>query len=124
MDENEGSLYRNSNLSLNQKLEKARAELLDLTARNRLLNIPKSKNTKFLEIVNERSDILFKMLYEEKSLLHFFMEKKIRKRMKVMEAMIAIQILKMLFFQKTQKLTIRIQNFRPNSRLRFCRKSY
>ncbi|MCT2386381.1 DUF4011 domain-containing protein [Erwinia pyrifoliae] len=65
MDDNEGSLYRNSNLSLSQKLEKARAELLDLTARNRLLNIPKSKKTKFLEIVNERSDILFKMLFEE-----------------------------------------------------------
>ncbi|PXW40137.1 uncharacterized protein DUF4011 [Erwinia sp. AG740] len=65
MDEIEGSLYRSSNLTLSQKLEKARAELLDLTARNRLLNIPKSKNTKFLEIVNERSDILFKMLFEE-----------------------------------------------------------
>ncbi|MCI4029814.1 DUF4011 domain-containing protein [Dickeya dianthicola] len=65
MDEIEGSLYRSSNLTLSQKLEKARAELLDLTARNRLLNIPKSKNTKFLEIVNERSDILFKMLFEK-----------------------------------------------------------
>ncbi|MCU5773147.1 DUF3320 domain-containing protein [Erwiniaceae bacterium BAC15a-03b] len=65
MDENEGSLYKNSNLSLSQKLEKSRAELLDLTARNRLLHIPKSKTTKFLEVVNERSDILFKMLFEE-----------------------------------------------------------
>ncbi|WP_236712545.1 DUF4011 domain-containing protein [Serratia symbiotica] len=65
MDQVEGSLYRNSNLPLSQKLEKARAELLDLTARNRLLNIPKSKNTKFLEIVNERSDFLFKMLFDE-----------------------------------------------------------
>lgn len=65
MDEIEGLLYKNSNLSLSQKLEKSRAELLDLTARNRLLNIPKSKTTKFLEVVNERSDILFKMLFEE-----------------------------------------------------------
>ncbi|WP_421595150.1 DUF3320 domain-containing protein [Rahnella sp. PD4] len=79
MDENEGSLYRNSNLSLNQKLEKARAELLDLTARNRLLNIPKSKNTKFLEIVNERSDILFKMLYEEKKSFTFLHGKEDKK---------------------------------------------
>lgn len=80
MDENEGSLYKNSSLSLSQKLEKSRAELLDLTARNRLLNIPKSKTTKFLEVVNERSDILFKMLFEESkpfTFLHGREDKKI-----------------------------------------------
>lgn len=71
MDEIEGSLYRNSSLSLSQKLETARSELLDLTARNRLLNIPKSKNTKFLEVVNERSEDIFKMLFEERKSFTF-----------------------------------------------------
>ena len=40
-----------SDLALDMKLERARTELLDLSARNRLLNIPRSaKSAKTLEI--------------------------------------------------------------------------
>ena len=52
-----------SSLPLDAKLERARTELLDLSARNRLLNIPRSaKSTKTLEIVDERSSEVFRLL--------------------------------------------------------------
>ena len=52
-----------SGLSVEAKLEKARTELLDLSARNRLLNIPRSaKSTKTLEVIDERSDEVFRLL--------------------------------------------------------------
>lgn len=53
-------------LPLDAKLEKARTELLDLSARNRLLNIPRSaKSAKTLEIVDERGAEVFRLLVRE-----------------------------------------------------------
>jgi very-short-patch-repair endonuclease len=55
-----------SDLPLESKLEKARTELLDLSARNRLLNIPRSaKSAKILEIVDENSREIFRLLVRE-----------------------------------------------------------
>jgi hypothetical protein len=65
MNSTDSSAFQNSALSLEQKLETARAELLDLGARNRLLNIPRSKNTRFLEIIDERSEEIYKLLINE-----------------------------------------------------------
>lgn len=71
MNSTESSTFQNSALSLEQKLEKARAELLDLGARNRLLNIPRSKNTRFLEVVDERSELIYNLLFNEKKTFTF-----------------------------------------------------
>lgn len=71
MNSTENSTFQNSALSLEQKLEKARAELLDLGARNRLLNIPKSKNTRFLEVIDERSELIYNLLVSEKKTFTF-----------------------------------------------------
>ena len=52
-----------SSLSVEAKLEKARTELLDLSARNRLLNIPRSaKIARTLEVVDELSDEVFRLM--------------------------------------------------------------
>jgi hypothetical protein len=52
--------------SLAEKLDRARTELLDLSARNRLLNMPKStKSSKTIEIVDERSSEVFRLLVSE-----------------------------------------------------------
>jgi hypothetical protein len=51
------------NLPLETKLERARTELLDLSARNRLLNIPRSaRSARTLQIVDERSAEIFRLL--------------------------------------------------------------
>lgn len=71
MNPTENSTFQNAALSLEQKLEKARAELLDLGARNRLLNIPRSKNTRFLEIIDERSEHVYKLLVSDKKAFTF-----------------------------------------------------
>lgn len=65
MIDNEESLFKNNSLSLQQKLERARMELLDLSARNKLLNIPKSKTAKLLEIIDERSTEIYRLLVQE-----------------------------------------------------------
>jgi len=53
-------------LTVEEKLERARTELLDLSARNRLLNIPQSaKAARSLEIVDERSDEIFRLMVRE-----------------------------------------------------------
>lgn len=71
MNSTERSTFQNNGLSLEQKLEKARAELLDLGARNRLLNIPRSKNTRFLEVIDERSELIYNLLVNEKKAFTF-----------------------------------------------------
>lgn len=71
MNDNEGSLFKNNNLSLQQKLERARMELLDLSARNKLLNIPRSKTAKLLEIIDERSTEIYRLLVKEGKVLTF-----------------------------------------------------
>jgi very-short-patch-repair endonuclease len=55
-----------SSLPVETKLERARTELLDLSARNRLLNIPRSsKSARTIEIVDERSAEVFRLLVGE-----------------------------------------------------------
>ncbi|WP_145537123.1 DUF3320 domain-containing protein [Yersinia alsatica] len=60
----ENSLFQ-SRLSLEEKLERARTELLDLSARNKLLNIPRSKTAKSIEIIDERSEQIYRLLLQE-----------------------------------------------------------
>jgi len=65
------SIFEND-LPLDAKLEKARTELLDLSARNRLLNIPRSaKSVKTLEIVDERGAEVFRLLVGENKAFTF-----------------------------------------------------
>src|SRR3954468_20106701 len=55
-----------SSLPLEAKLERARMELLDLSARNRLLNIPRSSRiAQIIEVVDEKSIEVFRLLVRE-----------------------------------------------------------
>lgn len=55
-----------SNLPLREKLDRARTELLDLSARNRLLNMPRSsKSVRALEVIDEVSAEVFRLLVRE-----------------------------------------------------------
>jgi hypothetical protein len=55
-----------SNLPVGKKLETARMELLDLSARNRLLNMLRtSRNARMIELVDERSTEIFRLLVRE-----------------------------------------------------------
>ena len=61
----EASVFQ-SNLPIETKLDRARMELLDLSARNRLLNIPRfSKSAKTIEIVEEKSSEIFRLLVRD-----------------------------------------------------------
>lgn len=71
MNSNEISAFQDNSLSLAQKLEKARSELLDLSARNRLLNIPRSKSSRFLDVIDERSEQIYRLLVSEKKAFTF-----------------------------------------------------
>ncbi|HEX8614964.1 MAG TPA: DUF3320 domain-containing protein [Telluria sp.] len=66
------SEFLDGNLSAHDKLERARMELLDLSARNRLLNIPRSaKSTRIIDVIDERSSDIFRMLVTENRSLTF-----------------------------------------------------
>ncbi len=55
-----------SSLSIEAKLQRAREELLDLSARNRLLNMPRStKSAKTVEVVDEKTSEIFRLLVKE-----------------------------------------------------------
>jgi len=55
-----------SNLPLAEKLERARVELLDLSARNRLLNMPRgARGGRSVEIIDEKVSEIFRMLVRE-----------------------------------------------------------
>jgi very-short-patch-repair endonuclease/DNA polymerase III delta prime subunit len=57
---------------MESKLEKARRDLLDLTARNKLLNTPRSKSrSSRLEIIDELSDEVFRILVTQKKTMTF-----------------------------------------------------
>lgn len=71
MNDNEDSIFKSNNLSLEQKLERARTELLDLSARNKLLNIPRSKTAKLLEIIDEKSAEIYRLLVKEGKVFTF-----------------------------------------------------
>lgn len=59
------SLFQ-SNLPLREKLDRARTELLDLSARNRLLNMPRSaKGARAVEIVDEKTAEIFRLLVRD-----------------------------------------------------------
>lgn len=62
-----------SALPIDAKLERARLRLLDLSARNRLLNIPRSKSRSgnLIEIVDERASEVFRLLVKESRALTF-----------------------------------------------------
>ena len=65
MAETETSIFQ-GNLPLEAKLERARMELLDLGARNRLLHVPRfSKSAKTIDVVDERSAEVFRLLVRE-----------------------------------------------------------
>ena len=65
MSDSEASIFH-SNLPLETKLERARMELLDLSARNRLLHVPRfSKSAKTIDVVDERSVEIFRLLVRE-----------------------------------------------------------
>lgn len=64
-DETSGSILR-SDLSAELKLERARTELLDLSANNRLLNIPRSaRAARIVEVVDEKSVEVHRLLVKE-----------------------------------------------------------
>lgn len=48
--------------SVEEKIEKARLELLDLSTRNRLLHTPRAGRAKTIEVVNELAESMFKTL--------------------------------------------------------------
>lgn len=53
------------------KLETSRQALLDLSTRNRLLSIPKQKNAKIVQVVDEKSLEIFRLLVKEEKALSF-----------------------------------------------------
>ncbi|NTG27195.1 DUF3320 domain-containing protein [Agrobacterium rhizogenes] len=69
--QSETSIFQ-SNLSVEAKIEKARTELLDLSARNRLLNVPRfSKSAKTIDVVDEKSSEVFRILVSEAKTMTF-----------------------------------------------------
>ncbi|MET0370698.1 MAG: DUF3320 domain-containing protein [Sphingobium sp.] len=59
------SLFQSS-LPLHEKLDRARTELLDLSARNRLLNMPRSaKGGRAVEIIDEKTAEIFRLLVRD-----------------------------------------------------------
>jgi hypothetical protein len=55
-----------------RKLERARDELLDLTARNRLLNMPRqSRTARTIEVVDEKATEVYRVLVQEGKALTF-----------------------------------------------------
>ncbi len=55
-----------SNLPLGEKLERARRELLDLSARNRLLNMPRGASKgRSIELIDEKTSEIFRLLVRE-----------------------------------------------------------
>ena len=55
-----------SETEIGRKLERARDELLDLSARNRLLNMPRhSRTARTIEAVDEKSDEVYRLLVRE-----------------------------------------------------------
>jgi hypothetical protein len=66
-----GSIFQ-SDLPIADKLDRARMELLDLGARNRLLNMPRSsKSARTIEIVDEKGVEIFRLLVREGKALTF-----------------------------------------------------
>jgi very-short-patch-repair endonuclease len=61
-----------SGLPLEAKLERARTELLDLSARNRLLNMPRSaKSARILQVIDEQAAEIYRFLVRENRAMSF-----------------------------------------------------
>lgn len=62
--------------SLNETLERARRELLDLTARNRLLHVPRDRaKSGRIDIVRERADDIYRLLVQDGRSMSFLVSK-------------------------------------------------
>ena len=58
--------------TIHTRLESSRKDLLDLTARNRLISTPRGRSrTRSIEIVDERSDEIFRLLVRERKSMSF-----------------------------------------------------
>jgi len=62
--------------SIQELLNRSRQELLDLSTRNRLLSIPKSKSARVVHVLDELSEEVFRLLLGEKKALSFLPGKK------------------------------------------------
>ncbi len=59
-------VFLTTDASITKKLERARDELLDLSARNRLLNMPRqSRTARSIEVVDERATEIYRLLVRE-----------------------------------------------------------
>src|ERR1700728_2023707 len=68
----ENSSVFHSTLPLEVKLERARTELLDLSARNRLLNMPRSTTgARILQVVSEQSAEIYNFLVRDNRSMTF-----------------------------------------------------
>src|SRR5438445_2303537 len=70
MPEGDFSILQSA-MPLGDKLERARTELLDLSARNRLLNIPRSKTAKHVDVVDELSEHVYRLLVRDSKTFTF-----------------------------------------------------
>ncbi|WP_223262616.1 DUF3320 domain-containing protein [Sphingobium sp. SCG-1] len=71
-DTDEQTSVFQSDLPIDDKLDRARMELLDLSARNRLLNMPRSeKSAKAVQVVDEKSAQIFRLLVSEGKVFTF-----------------------------------------------------
>lgn len=70
-NDTEKSVFQ-SDLPLKEKIDRARTELLDLSARNRLLNVPRfSKSAKTIDIVDEKTSEIYRLLVSEGKVFTF-----------------------------------------------------
>src|SRR6185437_6973136 len=61
-----------ANMPLDNILQRTRSNLLDLSLRNRLLNVPRTTaKSKRLDIVDEKSDEVFRILVREERAMTF-----------------------------------------------------
>lgn len=82
----ENSAFSGS-LSVEDKIERARTELLDLSARNRLLNVPRfSKSAKTVDIIDEKAAEVFRILVTEGKAMTFLAGAKGREDRKMLMA--------------------------------------
>lgn len=77
--EGESASVFHSGLPIPEKLDRARMELLDLSARNRLLNMPRSsKSVRSIDVVDEKSAEIFRILVRENKVFSFVAAKSAR----------------------------------------------
>lgn len=74
-DADDTSIFQ-SDLLIVEKLDRARMELLDISARNRPLSMPRhSKRAHSIEIVDEKSSEIFRLLISEVCVFTFLARK-------------------------------------------------